>query len=278
MASPETLARILDSIGDGVVTLDREWRVVHLNRAAAAILRRDREALIDRDFWLEFPGLLGSTLDTELHHAVAEQKTVTFEATSPGLGITLEVRAHPSPDGLSFSFRDVTERRREEAQLAAALAREQAGRAEQRRANFLARLGVLLGSSLDQAATLQRLAGLIVPALADICVIDVVEDDGSVARVAGVHGDEGHRKLVEELRRFPPGASPRNPVERALATGQPQAAAHVDEATLPDVARDAEHLEVMRSLGIASYMMVPLITRGRTLGVISFLSSTPERR
>src|SRR5262245_63137134 len=106
MASPETLARILDSIADGVVTLDREWRVVHVNRAAEAILRRGREALIDRDFWLEFPELLGSTLDTELHHALAEQETVTFETTHPSLGVTLEVRAHPSPDELSFSLRD----------------------------------------------------------------------------------------------------------------------------------------------------------------------------
>jgi PAS domain S-box-containing protein len=278
MASMETLARILDSIADGVVALDRQWRVVHVNRAAEDLLRRPREELIGGDFWLAFPELLGSSFDTELHRAVAQQETVTFEAAHPTLGVTLDVRAHPSADGLSFSFRDVTARRQEEARLADALAREQAGRAEQRRANFLARLGVLLSSSLDQATTLERLAGLVVPALADLCVIDLVDDDGGVVRVASAHGEEGHRRLVEELRRFPPRMNPRNPVERVLATGQPQAATHVDEATLRDIAQDDEHLQIMRALGITSYMMVPLVARGRTLGVISFVSSRPDRR
>ncbi len=272
------LARILDNIADGVVALDRQWRVVHVNRAAEELLRRPREGLIGRDFWLAFPELLGSSFDTELHRAVAEQEMVTFEAAHPTLGVTLDVRAHPSADGLSCSFRDATARRREEARFADALAREQAGWAEQRRASFLARLDVLLSSSLDQATTLERLAGLVVPALADLCVIDLVDDDGGVVRVASAHGEEGHRRLVEELRRFPPRTNPRNPVERVLATGQPQAATHVDEATLRDIARDADHLEILRALGITSYMMVPLVARGRTLGVISFVSSTPDRR
>src|SRR5262250_2544802 len=99
MASPETLARSSTAslTESSPWTANGEWFTS--TARAAAILRRDREALIDRDFWLEFPELLGSTLDTELHHAVAEQKTVTFEATSPRLGATLEVRAHPSPEG-----------------------------------------------------------------------------------------------------------------------------------------------------------------------------------
>jgi PAS domain S-box-containing protein len=193
------LARILDSISDGFITLDRQWRFVYLNRAADETLRqsgRTRDELLGKNLWVEFPELRGSTFDTEYHRALAEQVTVTFEAFYPPLNAWLEVRAYPSLEGLSFSFRNITERRRDEEQRAAAFAREQGGRAEaetaQRQANFLAGLGALLSSSLDQATTLRRLASLVVPALADYCVVDLLDEDGKVQRVASAHGHDSN--------------------------------------------------------------------------------------
>lgn len=97
----------------------------------------------------------------------------------------------------------------------------------ERRATFLANAGVVLASSLDYATTLQRLAALAVPELADYCVVDLVNDDGQVSRVASAYGDQRDQKLVEALRRFPPGTNPRDPVERTLVTGEPQIAANV---------------------------------------------------
>lgn len=147
----------------------------------------------------------------------------------------------------------------------------------ERRAKFLADVGTLLASSLDYPTTLQRLADLAVPALADYCLVDLVDGDREISSVASTSSDPRNQKLVEELRRFPPGSNPRNPVERALVTGHPQIEAHVDDATLREIARGPEHLEILRGLGITSCMMVPLVARERTLGVISFVSSASDR-
>jgi len=285
MGPDHALAGVLDSLSDGFIILDRQWRFVYLNRAADEGLRRfgrSRDKLIGTNIWAEFPELRGSMFDTEYYRAVAEQVTVTFQAFYPPLSAWLEARAYPLPEGLAVSFRDVTESKRQEEQRAAALAREEAARVEaeaaERRAKFLADVGALLSSSLEAATTLQRLARLVVPALADYCLVDLLDEEGQVSRVASAPGHESHRAAVEALRRFPHGNNPRNPVERALATGQPQLATRVDDATLQDIARDPEHLEILRALGIVSYMMVPLVARGRPLGVISFVSSVPERR
>jgi hypothetical protein len=80
---------------------------------------RTRDQLLGKTLWTEFPELRGSTVDGEFHRAVAKQIPVTFEAFYSPLDIWLEVRAHPSAEGLSFSFRDITERRRDEERRAA---------------------------------------------------------------------------------------------------------------------------------------------------------------
>ncbi|MGH7342106.1 MAG: PAS domain-containing protein, partial [Candidatus Rokuibacteriota bacterium] len=75
MSSGETLGRIMDSISDGFVALDRKWRFVYLNRAADEVLRpsgRARDELVGKNLWAEFPELCASTFDTEFHRALAE--------------------------------------------------------------------------------------------------------------------------------------------------------------------------------------------------------------
>ncbi len=113
----EQQVNILDRIADGFVAYDREWRVTYVNRQAAQLVSRmekDPHELIGKNIWEEFPDLVGSTVYDDYHRALAEQMVVALEFHYAALDIWLDVRAYPSPDGLSVYFQDVTERKRAE--------------------------------------------------------------------------------------------------------------------------------------------------------------------
>jgi diguanylate cyclase (GGDEF)-like protein/PAS domain S-box-containing protein len=110
----ERLTTTLESITDAFCTVDREWRFTFLNREAERLLERTRAELTGRDFWTEFPDTIGSTFEREYRRAMADNKTVEFEAFYPPLNIWFGVRAYPSAQGLAVYFRDITERKRAE--------------------------------------------------------------------------------------------------------------------------------------------------------------------
>jgi PAS domain S-box-containing protein len=108
---------IFESMTDAFYALDPEWRFTYLNREAESLLRRDREDLLGRVIWEEFPAVVDSTFWREYRRAAAEQVTVAFEEFYPPLSGWFEVRAYPSEAGLSVYFRDITQRRRAEEEL-----------------------------------------------------------------------------------------------------------------------------------------------------------------
>jgi signal transduction histidine kinase len=146
-------------------------------------------------------------------------------------------------------------------------------RRERRRLELLADAGAVLSVSLDDEAALGRLARLVVPQLADLCLIDLGTTDGSVSRAATAAADSAEPLVVEELcRRFRPGSDSLHPILRVLRTGTSEI--DNDGSDQPPVApaREDDHRP-----GFSS-MFVPLIARARTLGVLSLIGTGPERR
>ena len=109
--SHQQIARILESIGDGFVALDHEWRLTYVNRKAEELWGRRREDLLGEIIWEVFPEAVGSELHQKICGAAAERRPVAFEALSAVIGKWLEVHVYPSEDGLSVYFQDITERR-----------------------------------------------------------------------------------------------------------------------------------------------------------------------
>jgi PAS domain S-box-containing protein len=178
---------------------------------------------------------------------------------------------------------DITERKRGEQERDLLLAREQLARVEavraRRRLALLAAAGTTLSASLDYEATLEGIARLVVPELADWCLVDVLEEDGSVTQVAADHADPGKKALLRQLMshlRF--GEDAPGTVARVLRTGRSILHHEVSDELLAKSATGEEHLEVLRRLEIRSLMSVPLLARGRTLGAVTLVSTDPERR
>src|SRR5919112_757775 len=143
---------------------------------------------------------------------------------------------------------------------------------------FLAESGATLSSSLDYRDTLANVARLAVPTLADWCAIDVMED-GTVERLAVEHSDPEKVALAYELQeRYPSDPETPRGVGKVLKTGEPDMMAEIPEEFLDQVAMNLEHRTIMRELGLRSYMLVPMVARGRSHGAITLVSAESGRR
>jgi signal transduction histidine kinase/DNA-binding response OmpR family regulator len=164
------------------------------------------------------------------------------------------------------------------------LAHEQAARAEaeaaQHRLAFLAEASKLLAASLNYEETLPAVAALVVPRIADWCTIDIADSsEGQLDRIAVAHVSPAKAEMARRLHaKYPPRPDEDgHGVHAVLRTGTAQLYPSVPEALLAQVARDDEHLAILRELGLTSAMLVPLESRGQVLGVISFVSAESGR-
>ncbi len=103
--------RILENIADAFFTVDREWRYTYINRQAEALWGRTRAELLGMTVWEAWPDAVGGEFDHQFHRAMMDGATVLFEEFYPPLGAWLEVRAYPSPDGVSVFFQNVNARK-----------------------------------------------------------------------------------------------------------------------------------------------------------------------
>lgn len=143
---------------------------------------------------------------------------------------------------------------------------------------FLARAGRTLLSSLDYRATLQRLADLAVPVLGDWCAVDMIRDDGGYARLAVAHSDPHKVQLAHELwDRYPPEPTDPTGLAQVIRTGVPELVGEIPDQLLEALARDPEHLAIIKSLGLTSYVVLPLTAKGVTLGALTLVHAESGR-
>jgi PAS domain S-box-containing protein len=159
--------------------------------------------------------------------------------------------------------------------VAAAMVRD---RAEKRLA-FLAEAGHVLGNSLEYDVTLSTLADLVVPRLADWCIVDIVEEDGTLQRVAVRAADTGKQALLDRLHReYPPVSGSGQPAAQSLAKASTVYFSEFTPEALRKTTLDDRHFELMTQLDPRSAMAVPLVAHGRVLGALTFAWSESGRR
>jgi serine phosphatase RsbU (regulator of sigma subunit)/PAS domain-containing protein len=154
----------------------------------------------------------------------------------------------------------------------AALAGERAARIE---ANMMARASELLATAPDPEERLAQVVALAVPDLADVATVDLLQPDGTLSGGAADAAEPGIAEAVlDARRRWPvlPGSD--HPIAVAARTAQAQLVRSMPAEYLERMALHPDHLEHLRRLRYSSAIVVPLVARGRTLGVFAFVRRT----
>jgi PAS domain S-box-containing protein len=255
---------ILDSISDPFVVVDAEWNFQFVNTAAAAMIGGNGATrLVGQNAWTLFPDFHATGFEQPVRRAMAERMPTTVEAQDSRRGEWWLVQCYPLPHGgLAVQWRDITARKRA----------EEAG-------HYLARASEILSASLEYRETLNDLAQLVVPELADWCAVEIARGDDCLEQVAVAHVDPAKVRWGRELsERYPARRDAPAGVYNVLRTGQPELYPEVTDDMLAASAVDDEHLRISRELGIHSVMLVPLSARDRVLGVLTLITSESRRR
>ncbi len=131
----------------------------------------------------------------------------------------------------------------------------------------------VLASSLDYEKTLQGMAHLAVPVIADWCTVHLLDDDGNLSLVSVAHTDPAKVAWMEQVQAafdthqpsFPP-VGPAN----VVATGESEIAPAVTASMIERAISDPRLREVVNRLGPRSYMCVPISYRGNVMGCMTF--------
>jgi PAS domain S-box-containing protein len=280
LGTAEQLREVLLRAGDGITVQDVDGHVRFANFAAARamgfddpdeLVRTPQAELMSRFELLDAAGapLSGEDLPGRrvMRGGSEEEAVVRFRIRATGeerwslVRPSAVRRADGSVEFVISSFQDVTPLKESE-----------------RRLSLLADAGAILGGSVDYQETLNQLARLVVDELADWCVVDVVEPESQMRRVAVAHVDPEKVRLAQEVqRRYPSADGETDAVANVIRTGEPLLVPIVTEEQLAAAAQDEEHAGYLRVLGLRSALIVPLIARGTVLGALTLVRSDPLR-
>jgi PAS domain S-box-containing protein len=144
---------------------------------------------------------------------------------------------------------------------------------------FLAQSADVLASSLDPDQLLVEIANLAVPELADWCSVEVETDGGLLERKALAHVNPDVRQRALDLaRRYPPDPDSPQGVYQVVRTGQPELYPDIPDEMIRAAAVDEEHYNEIVAIGMRSAIVVPMTTRGRTLGALTWVNGRSGRR
>ncbi|WP_437610875.1 ATP-binding protein [Sorangium sp. So ce834] len=279
----------LKSIGDAVISTDGSGRIDFMNAVAETLTGWTLDEARDRRLSEVFRVISEQTRDdldnpvTEVlrHGGIIGLDDTTLLLRRDGSELAIDSSGAPIRSdegelvGLVLVFRDVTEKRL----------------ADKRRYFIGEASRQLALSGLEYDTTLSNVARLAVPHIADATVVDIVEPDGSLSRLAAVHASTAKQALGKELSaRYPTDPEVPRAVHAVLRCGESLLLPEVDGMAWQRAsssehgheawsgAHDPVYLALLRELGVRSAMIVPLRARGRTRGAITLFSTESSRR
>jgi PAS domain S-box-containing protein len=296
-AAAEELRRQLEitraltaSLGEGVLAFGADARLSFVNAAAQQMLgfdAKDVEGKLLHELglarrpetiaaiWRVFDSRTTVRSDDDLFLAAGGQQLAVSYAASP-------IIAGGEFLGAVVVFHDISARKRadEERQKLLEIEREARLQAERARetSRFLAEAGSVLVSSLDPAATLERVARLAVPAFADWSFVHLLDASGTLRREALAHSDPEKEALFRAVdESYPPSNTDPYGPAKVTRTGTSEMVPVIGAEVLEESAKDAAHLNQLRTFGFTSYISVPLVARTRTLGAMTFAMASSGR-
>jgi PAS domain S-box-containing protein len=271
-AAQDRLAAILETMAVGFLALDRDWVLTHVNTEAERILRSPRAEVLGRTVWEVLPAAVGSDFEEHFRRATSTGQPVTFESYYPEpLGVWVEVRAVPSSEGLSLYVLDISDRRaiQQAAELAAA------------RERLLSSITERLAATLDADEAVTRLTQLIVPTVADWCVVTLIDDDHEAGARRGLrnvtawHADPELRPVADAYARARLSALADDTIiARALRTGDPQLLHTGATAAAAPMIQPGPVRDLLVRLAPESVAVLPLPGRDGPVGLLTLANGS----
>jgi PAS domain S-box-containing protein len=266
------LAAIVESTQDAILTKDTEGIVTSWNAGAERLYGYTPEQAVGRHISFVIPPDRRGEENMILGRVLAGERLESYETErirADGVRVDVSLTVSPLPDpqrgitGASVIARDIT-------------ALKRSARAQ----SFLASASAALDASLHPGETLRTIVRTAVPDLAELCVIDLVREDGSIGGAVAAGTDPALARELEDLRRIHPlDPAGRHPVARVLRGGGPLVLRDLSTPeVVADVAQSEAHREFMIRAGYNSAAVVPMQARGRLLGAISLLHVRNDRR
>ncbi len=259
---------LIERMPDGVF-VHRDGRLIYVNEAMAAMFAGgQRAALIglaigDIVHPQDLPGVMERIRSVQQSGLPSPPKEMRLRRTDGSYlyvetaGLQVHFEGHP---GIVVIVRDLTERTRAE-----------------RERQLLADAGAVLGATLDYEQTLTALAELVVRHFADWCVVELTEPNHELRRLKVACRDPAKASVAAELERVRLVSARPRLVSHVLETRRPALIEQLAADEIERFAQGPDHLRALRALDAQSMMAVPLLLRGRLLGALVFISSTPSR-
>ncbi len=273
-AAQRQLTNIFETSPVGIALLDGEQRFIAINEALAQINGLTRE----QHLWHSISELFGQS-DPKLVAVFNDIYTTGKPFISSNFAVNVPGRSNRSSGYYNVYYLPTINSNQEvEDVLIYVLDVTERVRLEHGQ-HFLSEASAVLSSSLDYQITLERVAQLIVPELADWCTVHIVEADGSIEQITVAHTDPAKLEWAHQIsHKYPLNPNAIRGAALTLRTGESDILPDIPDELLVQAAHDPEHLEILRQVGFKSVMTVPLRTQTRVLGVISFVSAESGRR
>jgi PAS domain S-box-containing protein len=267
-------ATIVELALDSIISIDHEGRIVEFNPAAERTFGYKREEVMGRQMAeLIIPPHLRAA-----HYAGLRRYLTTGEAHVLGRRLELEgqradgslipvelaiVRIPlPGPPVFTSYIRDLTAQRKFTA-----------------RQRLLLDASAVMASSLEYEQTLRNISRVVIPAMADWYFVEVNDPvTGGTRRIHVDHRDPAKVALAKTLAERYPNTREDRGVRAVLRSGKTEWAREIPDAQLEQIAQSAEHLDLLRTLGLRSYIITPLSAHGQVYGALGFITAESGRR
>ncbi len=265
------LAALVESADDAIIGKTREGIITTWNRAAERMYGYSAKEAVGQSITLIFPPNRQDEFVRIMEQILRGERVDHFETTrvkKDGTAFPVSVTISPIHDndgqiiGASAIAHDITERKRAE-----------------EHGHFLAEVSKVLSSTLDYQETLANISRQVVPQLADWFAVDLVDAQGNFELIELAHKDPEQVRWARALReRYPVDPNASTGAPQVVRTGQSEHYPEITDEMLVASAKNEEELAIARQIGYTSIMIVPLVARGKTLGVMTFVATESGRR
>lgn len=257
---------------DGILVVDTKGKMLSFNKCFAEMWKMPQEIMKAKDDDAALKFAMTQLADPEefiarVNYLYAHPHKVSHEEVNLKDGRVFERFGAPVKNsnghyyGWAWHFHDITHRKQHENRQA-----------------FLDSLSDMLFTSFEANGTIKKIARSILTHFADYCRIVTLDEDSNISEISVNHTDPSKVQLVKNLYNvYTDSDKAKQGIHKILLTGQSELIPIINEKTLAGIKNNPKMVQLIKKIGLKSYMGIPLVAQGKTIGAITFSSVRPGR-